>query len=250
MYDIERQNKIYEYLKEHKSASVNDLADIFFASPSTIRRTLTQMEKMGQVQRTHGGVVYSEKSNEVSILVRQTRNIKEKELVANIAIKYIPEATSIFLDNSSTVLTLAKRMSFKGKTIFTNSVQIAMEIFHKNEGRVFLLGGEVNFSLLDVTGAMTCRNINNFHYDLLLCSCSAVNEAGSYENTFNTADVKQSAIQNSTSKILICDKSKFNATATIHTAKLNEYDLIVANIDDETAQRYRNSVHNLNIRNK
>lgn len=250
MYDIERQNKIYEYLKEHKRASVEELAKMFYASLSTIRRTLSHMENMGQIQRTHGGAVYTEKTNEVSILVRQTRNIKEKEAVASFALKYIPEYSSIFLDNSSTVLTLAKRMSFKGKTVFTNSVQVAMEIFHKNEGRVFLLGGEVNFSLLDVTGAMTCRNINNFHYDLMLTSCSAINDNGSYENTFNTADVKQSALQNSTKKMLVVDKTKFDLTATIHTARLNEYDVIVTNASDEVVMRYRSKYENIKIYNK
>ena len=250
MYDIERQNKIYEYLREHKSASVEELSKLFYSSLSTIRRTLTHMENMGLIQRTHGGAVFTDKSNEVSILVRQTRNIKEKEAVADIALKYIPEYSSIFLDNSSTVLTLAKKMSFSGKTVFTNSLQIAMEIFHKNEGKVFLFGGEVNFSLLDVTGAMTCRSIHNFHYDLLLCSCAAMNEQGSFENPFNTADVKQAAMQNASKKMLVFGKSKIDTTATIHTAKLSDYDIIVSDIDEATIQKYHSLHEGIVIHNQ
>ena len=44
MFNIEREDKIIEILKEKNSISVNDLAKILFTSTSTIRRDLTNLE--------------------------------------------------------------------------------------------------------------------------------------------------------------------------------------------------------------
>ena len=43
MFNIEREDKIIEILKEKNSISVNDLAKILFTSTSTIRRDLTNL---------------------------------------------------------------------------------------------------------------------------------------------------------------------------------------------------------------
>lgn len=63
MYDLERQNKILEILKEKKTISVDKLTKLIYASPATVRRDLTQMEKRGLVQRTYGGVILQEAPN-------------------------------------------------------------------------------------------------------------------------------------------------------------------------------------------
>ena len=110
MFVNERFNSITEYLKEHKRASVTELSNVLYVSPATVRRDLLEMQKMGLVARTHGGALYLDNSDEVSIFVRLEKDSLEKELTASVALDRIPPFQTVFIDNSSTCLALAERM--------------------------------------------------------------------------------------------------------------------------------------------
>ena len=69
----ERQNAILQALKENKSANVADLAKKLYVSEATIRRDLAQMESMGLIERTHGGALLPENSEEISIFFRMEK---------------------------------------------------------------------------------------------------------------------------------------------------------------------------------
>ena len=80
---VSRNQAIREYLKRHGHASVHELATAFFFSEATIRRILTELERSGQIQRTHGGAIYGPSSiNERSIFARSSRNLSDKKRVA------------------------------------------------------------------------------------------------------------------------------------------------------------------------
>ena len=72
MANQERSNSILNYLKEKKSASVEELAKLLFVSEATIRRDLTEMQKLGQIERSHGGAILMENADEISIFIRLT----------------------------------------------------------------------------------------------------------------------------------------------------------------------------------
>ena len=52
---FERKQEILDYLKLNKTASVEELAAKLFVSAATIRRDLTEMQRLGLVERSHGG---------------------------------------------------------------------------------------------------------------------------------------------------------------------------------------------------
>jgi DeoR/GlpR family transcriptional regulator of sugar metabolism len=87
----ERHNAIMTLLKKKKRADVKELAKLLFVSEATVRRDLSEMQKLGLVERSHGGAVLSEKAEEVSIFVRMNKNSKEKERAATNALLKIPE---------------------------------------------------------------------------------------------------------------------------------------------------------------
>ena len=70
MFNNERYKAISEYLKNNQRAKVKELADMLFVSPATIRRDLVEMQKLGMLERSHGGAIYTENANEVSIFIR------------------------------------------------------------------------------------------------------------------------------------------------------------------------------------
>lgn len=77
-----------------------------FVSPATIRRDLVEMQKLGMLERSHGGAIYTENANEVSIFIRLEKNAKEKEHTASIALGNIPDFQTLFIDNCPPALRL------------------------------------------------------------------------------------------------------------------------------------------------
>lgn len=234
MANQERSGIILNYLKEKKSASVEELAKLLFVSEATIRRDLTEMQKLGQIERSHGGAILMENAEEISIFIRLSKNAKEKEKTASIALKHIPDFKTVFIDNSSTCLALAERMNLTHKTVVTNGLQIAAKLSQKDNVQILMPGGSVLYNTNSVMGSMAIEGIRNFRFDLMLSSCAALDEAGSYENSVDTATLKRVAIAQSKKRILLIDSSKIGATATFCTCSLANYDSIVTNADDNS----------------
>ena len=63
MLYTERHHQILRYLETHSSVTVQELSKSLYASPSTIRRDLSELESMGFLQRVHGGAVLTTGSN-------------------------------------------------------------------------------------------------------------------------------------------------------------------------------------------
>ena len=60
----ERQNEILKILRKDKRANVHALAQALYVSEATIRRDLNDMKALGLVERSHGGAILPENSEE------------------------------------------------------------------------------------------------------------------------------------------------------------------------------------------
>lgn len=232
----ERNNQILEYLKDRKSATVEELAQYLYVSEATVRRDLTELQKLGQVERSHGGVIIVEGVDEISIFIRQAKNAKEKEKAASIALKHMPEFQTVFIDNSSTCLALAERMNFAFKTVVTYGLQIALRLSTRNNITLVMPGGEIKSNTTATMGAMTIKALEDMRFDLCLTSCAALDEAGAYEFSLESMQIKRAAFEHSKAKLLIADKSKLGTSTTFRTAPTDAYSAVVINAsDDEVA---------------
>ena len=223
----ERQNEILSLLKEKKKASVSKLAKAFYVSEATIRRDLIEMQSMGLVERSHGGALLPENSEEISIFVRMEKNANEKERVATKALPYVPFFKSVFIDSSSTALALAERMDFSHKTVVTNNLQAALSLAKKPNVTLILLGGTVQYNTNSSTGSWTARQLEDFSLDLMLCSCASVLGSATYERSIDQKEIKRAAFSRCQKRVLLIDHTKFGAHGTYRLADLAEYDLVV-----------------------
>ena len=241
MADKDRHQSIIEHLRKNKTASVGELSATLFVSPATIRRDLTELQKLGQVERTHGGAVYLENADEISIFVRLSKNAKEKEKAATIALKYIPDFQTVFIDNSSTALALAERMNLQHKTVVTNGLQVAMRLSQKSDVNIIIPGGEVHYNTNAVTGSIAISQLMDFRFDLMLSSCAAINLDGSFEHSLDTMQIKKIALERSRRKLLLADYTKFGLNAMYKTTELSNYHGIITNAEDYLIAPFRNA---------
>lgn len=223
----ERHNAILAELKKNRTANVKKLAKQLFVSEATIRRDLKEMQTLGLIERSHGGAILPDNADEVSIFVRMTKNAKEKEKTATNALAYVPEFRSVFIDSSSTALALAERMDLSFKTVVTNNLQTAIQLSKKQNVNLILLGGNVHFNTVSATGSWTARQLEDFRFDLMICSCAAVLESEVIERSLEQKEIKLSAFLRSEKRILLIDHTKFSAHGTYKIGNLSDYDLVV-----------------------
>lgn len=231
----ERQNEIVRYLQNRTTATVRELARYFYVSEATIRRDLSEMQRLGLIDRSHGGAGLPEGAGEISMFVRIEKNAKEKEIAVSNALKIIPPFVAAFIDSSSTALSLARRMDFRGKTVVTHSLQTATAISRQRGAEVILLGGNLQYNMTSVSGSWTIAQIREFSFDLSITSCAALSSDGSYERSLVQRDIKRAAFERSKSRILIADNTKFSCAAPFFTAPLSSFDKIVLNAPPPSA---------------
>ncbi len=251
MYEKERANQIVEYLKTHKKATIGELAKALFASESTIRRELNDLQNAGLVARFHGGAIPLDGFGEISLAFRAETDAREKDECADIALEYINESPfgevkTVFIDNSSTCLALAKKLELTNKTVITNGLLVAAQLAQKPDASVILLGGTVNAGSNAVIGSLAVGTLENFNIDLMLSSCAALDENGAHELSLETALIKQTAVKRAKRRVLVATRAKLFADAPYRVRALDAYDRIVTTADREQlktlASKYANFV--------
>ncbi|MCH5162333.1 MAG: DeoR/GlpR transcriptional regulator [Clostridiales bacterium] len=249
MFVNERASQIIEYLKVHKKATIGELAKALFASESTVRRDLTEMQEAGLVARYHGGAILLEGVGEVSIFARAEKDAESKNRCADIAIKHFSPSTynTIFIDNSSTCLALAKKLDFANKTVITNGLQVALALSQKPDIQLIIPGGTVNSSTSAIMGSLTLRTLDLFNVDLMLSSCAGIDGVCTNELSLETAQLKQVALSKSKYKMLVATENKFSTDASYRVQPLDEYDCVITDASDEIIEPFKNK--NINICN-
>jgi len=129
---LERQQKILAQLNETGNLRTMEIAALLNVTDETVRKDFEALEKRGYLIRVHGGATRPLKiREEISLTERQLTNRDEKTAIAREAAKRIQPNETIFLDASSTALTLTEFLPDYPLTILTN----ALNVFTALEGR-------------------------------------------------------------------------------------------------------------------
>ena len=243
-----RIDSIYEYLKKHRRASIEELAKALYMSQSTIRRDLAEMQQLGMIARYHGGAMLRDGADELSIFTRLEKDAERNKRVADTAVRHIPEFYSVFIDNSTTCLALAQKLDLAGKLVITNGLQLALQLSRRKDVQLVMPGGSVHFNTNALTGSMATRMMRTFEPDLMLFSCAALSERGIFERSLETTQLKQVAAEQCRCRILIADESKLNASATYRIAGPEDVDAVITDAPDERISALKASgAHVLNM---
>ncbi len=225
----ERQNQILGYLKDKKSADVSSLAKLLYVSEATVRRDIKMLSDMGLVERYHGGALFPENADEQSMPFRIRKSFIEKKQVVQKALRALPSFRSVFLDGSSTILTLAEHLNLTSKTVITNSLQTALLLSRRPDVNLMMLGGSVRYNTNTTTGSFTARQIDLISVDLMICSCAAVRGCECVERSIEQAELKRAVFERSEKHILLIDNTKFGAFGTYSLLNLTDFDTVITN---------------------
>ena len=229
MLTLERQEEILAILRRKKSATVAELSQMLYASGSTIRRDLAQMENEGLIRRSHGGAVLFETSgDEASARVREQQNRREKKIIGELGAGLVVPSSSLFIDSSSTAGAMIPALSgIAGLTVITNGLRNALLLAEDPDIRVVIACGTVRPNTGSLYGADTLSYLSRLHPDYCFISCGGVTETGISESTLEQGAIKRQMLAQSGRKVLLCDQSKFGASCLYESCPLSGIDLLV-----------------------
>ena len=103
----EQIDRLLKIIEENGYATVKYIAKAVYASESTVRRQLAELEHMGLVVRSYGGAELKKDSINTPIEMRLQKNHRQKDAIAKKAAELIKENSTVFIDASSTSLHMA-----------------------------------------------------------------------------------------------------------------------------------------------
>ncbi|HTG69815.1 MAG TPA: DeoR/GlpR family DNA-binding transcription regulator [Candidatus Udaeobacter sp.] len=213
LFEEERKRHIADYVHQHSRASVQELANQFQVSESTVRRDLRDLEEQELLRRTHGGAVavMQNDNNEPSFLEKEDRFQQQKQDIARAALSLIREGDTIMLDSGTTTYHLAKLLkNFQRLTVVTNSVMVAQELANEKHIDLLLTGGSLRPETQAMVGPFAERAIASVHVDKLFLATNSFDpETGLTTPNLIEAATKKRMIRSSEQVILLADHSKF-----------------------------------------
>ena len=239
MLQLERQQKILDYLKENRKATTNELSELLGVSTTTIRTDLNQMDKEKLLTKTHGGAIYKDKTHAMTDLTsraylfhdRALENKEAKEEIANEAIKLVSDHMCIFLDASSTAYTLG----------MSNGINLALELKDIPGVTVILTGGIVTSASASIEGLLGADLLKKIHTDIAFVSARGFSvEDGLTDFSIYEADLKHMCIKASAKTVALVDHTKVDTTSISSYASLDDINMVITDsgISPETADIY------------
>lgn len=247
MYNLERHSEIMDQLKKKGSVTVTDLAQFFHISRETIRRDLCELEDSGALKRTHGGAVLQgplvsdhKKNYESPIQVRNIQNVEEKRLICKAAAAVIQDGDTIFIDNSSTCLSLYKYIPPDiYVTFITNSISFLLECSKKQNPNhtIVCLGGIFKNSNQSIYGNIALENAAHYYPNKAFFSCTGINKNNQITDSgIHEIDIKKALLLHSQTKYLLADYTKFNQVGQVYLMDLSEIDYIITDSKTDLSQ--------------
>lgn len=220
MFDHERHQLILQALQQRSPLSVPELESLLDASPATIRRDLTFLEKLGKLIRTHGGAMHPDSVDGEIPFDRKSRSeLKAKLAIAKSAAKLAESGAAVFVDAGSTTLEAGKRLlSMENLTIYTNSIPLLSEPRAANT-RLVGIGGEVRSVSMALVGPIALDWLDRVRFDVAFLGTSGIDPAAGPTTTeLSEAGVKRAVIRKSRRVAVLADASKWGKPAAIRYA--------------------------------
>lgn len=248
MLKSERQEMILQLLQENKYITTQELAQKIFASYSSIRRDLEELENSGFINRSYGRVeLVNSDSFLVSYPIRMNKNSSQKHIIAKKAAALIKDGDTIFVDPSSSCTFFVKELlHMKGITLITNNVEVLSLMSQSNINLICSGGLQTAPNRYALVGPIAETTFRNIHADWAVFSARSLTEDGQiYDVNYNETAVRKVMLENAAKKLFLCDSSKLKTNSTYYQCSLADIDYMVC--DSKEAKRYQQMYPDLKI---
>ena len=171
-----RRDEIARLARETGLASVEELAQRFDVSSSTIRRDLALLEESQAIARTYGGVIPIPASHaEGALHVRAREGMAAKQAIGRWAAQQVQPGQTILLDAGTTCAQMARELRHTTPlTVVTTGLTPLFELAHAPEVDRVLLGGSFREISQGFVGPVTEQALERWTFDAVFLGADAV----------------------------------------------------------------------------
>jgi DeoR/GlpR family transcriptional regulator of sugar metabolism len=229
LYPEIRRKAILDQVEKDGQVTVQALSRQYSVSEVTIRTDLQILSEIGLVLRTHGGAVAIADSPELSVVMRQQKQVAEKNRIGEYCAGLVHDGDAIFLDISTTALALSRHLrSHRNLTVITNSLITAQELLEIPTINVIIPGGTVQKETLSVTGMDGLGWIKKYNLQMGFFGAHGIGfPEGLTDVSEFEAQVKTEMVQQCKVVVGIFDATKWGRVGFASFAALDEIDLVV-----------------------
>lgn len=224
----QRYEKIHHLVQARGFVTIDHMAQEFGVTPQTIRRDITQLSKMGLINRYHGGAGTASSIENVAYAERKILCFREKQQIAQMVAENIPDNVSLFINIGTTTEEIAKALiSHQGLRVITNNLNVASILSGNSNFEIIIAGGVVRHRDCGIIGPLTIDFIQQFRVDYGIIGISGIEEDGTLLD-FDYREVRASRaiIDNSRRVFLATDHTKFGRNAMVRLGGIDEIDAL------------------------
>lgn len=231
MKRFDRQQEILDLLRTSEPRGIIEMAKLLSVSDETIRRELRRMEIDGLVERLHGGARLPRATEEGPFNTRLNRNSDAKKRIATAVAAAIPDGQSCYIDASSTSFYIAQALrERRDLTVFTNALAVAGELAGRNGNRLFLAGGEYDYTYNASFGQVAREYLAQFTPELAIVSTESVDPVVGFTNyNADEAAMCRQMVRQSTRCLVAVDSQKFGRRSVAHVLSFADVDMLFTN---------------------
>lgn len=228
-----RQRKIIDFLSGVASATPAELADLTQVSLMTIHRDIEDLAHRGILRRFHGGVsVLPTSVFESSSEFRLQIQVGEKMALAQAARAFIEPGMSVMLDDSTTVLALARLLhEVSPLTVITNYRQAVEELREDDDIRLIVVGGHYSRTHDSYIAMPSHESVDSYAVDVVFQSTSTMGPDMTYHQEQDIVLMKRAMLRSGTRRVLMMDGTKVGRTSLHHYVPVSDFTDVILTSD-------------------
>lgn len=216
---------------------IQQLADQFGVSPSTIRRDLTELAREGHVVRTYGGALDTGHAVERTLREKDASYADEKNAVARAAAELVQDGDVVLLDAGTTTGRLARHLTDRdGLTVVTNGLTVLLALADSPDVEVVVLGGRLRYPNEAILGPTVEQQLRHITPDRVFLGADGITtERGICSPTLEQAQLKHAMLHAGRESYVLVDHSKVGQAPFSYWSPLDRDHTVVVDDGDPAA---------------
>ena len=233
MHAEERQRLIMAEVGRTGFVTYRELEARLAASPATIRRDLTRLERTGQIVRVHGGAkavsdgATADRLQGTPFAQSINQNLFQKQAIGRAAAALCSPGEGVMIDGGTTTLQMCPHLAGLGLQVLTNSLHIVDALLPQPETRVLVPSGSVFREQNIILAPAGEDSMPRFHAPKLFMGAAAIGAQGVMQQDIILVAAERRFIDRAEEVVLLVDSSKFGSSSGAIVCELNEVDVIV-----------------------
>lgn len=229
MLAADRHLIILRAITEYGSVKTAEIAKELGVSDETVRKDFESLEARSLIVRSHGGATQPKRNiPELTLTERQLINPEAKKKIAKAAIKRIQLNEIVFIDASSTALTLTQFLPDFRFTVITNAHDVITALSSFSNIDVISTGGVFEPRSRSFIGLSAEKTLRRYHIHRMFFSGNGIDiERGISERNSRQGGFKEHVIAAADDICFLADETKIGVQSSFFFARCNQITTLI-----------------------